>query len=467
MGIRHIRYFSGSSKAQLPRGVIERMSRWARWLFLMGVLSWVTTTRAVVLWSDLGTTLVHNTGAGYDILAGAVKEDESSTNTLYFKFRVNPLSDASTEEYFAAFELYEGDKERLGMGNGLKAWAYSAFRADAAGESHEGSDYVDFHSSRPEAPTVGTSFTYENPHRGIECSIVFKVQYVPGDDDLVTVWLNPDLGHGATEAAQPESLITRFRANATFNEIHLRHGGGGDGWIFSELAIATSFEDFVAVNGNESGVANGGLGREEPVFTFRCWQSEQGLPQDRVRTAGANKRGLPLGGNGRRRGALRRHAVCIFRFAGRVAQRARAHFVWRQPGGVWIGSAGEGLIRWQGGRLRTFTMADGLPSDSISALAEDGEGRVWIGTEAGLALWENGHLTTLKAAGGFKGKPITALFKDPKGGMWLGATGAGVFNFQAGRFIPLEDAATKELLQDPHCLLVWTRRGESGLACGR
>ena len=34
------------------------------------------TTRAVVLWSDLGTTLIHDTGEGYDILGGAVKEDD-------------------------------------------------------------------------------------------------------------------------------------------------------------------------------------------------------------------------------------------------------------------------------------------------------------------------------------------------------------------------------------------------------
>ena len=165
-----------------------------KWLLMLLTIICANTTRAVVLWSDLGTTLVHNTGEGYDILGGAVKEDDSSTNTLYFKFRVDPLSDASTEEYFAAFELYEGDKERLGVGNALKAWAYSAFRADATGESQEGSDYIDLHSSRPEPSTPGISIIYENPHRGIECTIVFKVQYVPGGDDLVTVWLNPDLG---------------------------------------------------------------------------------------------------------------------------------------------------------------------------------------------------------------------------------------------------------------------------------
>src|SRR5215469_1001070 len=245
--------------------MVEMISRYTKWPLTLAILACACATHATVLWSDLGTTLVHNTGQGYDILGGTVKEDDSSTNTLYFKFRVDPLSDASTEEYYAAFELFEGEKERLGIGNALKAWAYSVFRADATGQSHEGSDYVDLHSSRPEPSAPGTSIIYENPHRGIACTLVFKVQYVAGGDDLVTVWLNPDLGPGATEAAQPENLITQFKANASFNEIHLRHGGGGDGWIFSDMAIATSFDDLVAMNGNETRMGNHELPKEESL----------------------------------------------------------------------------------------------------------------------------------------------------------------------------------------------------------
>src|SRR6185437_12345950 len=50
---------------------------------------------------------------------------------------------------------------------------------------------------------------------------------------------------GATEGNQPKGLTTQFRANAAFDEIHLRHSGLGRGWIFSDMAIATSFEDFI------------------------------------------------------------------------------------------------------------------------------------------------------------------------------------------------------------------------------
>ena len=447
------------------------MTRRFEWPLILGILICAHVARGVVLWSDLGTTLVHNSGEGYDILGGAVKEDDSSTNTLYFKFRVDPLSDASTEEYFAAFELYEGDKERLGVGNALKAWAYSAFRADANGESHEGADYIDLHSSRPEPAPPGTSIIYENPHRGIECTIVFKVQYVPDGDDLVTVWLNPDLGPGATEAAQPESLITRFRANASFNEIHLRHGGGGDGWIFSDMAIATSFSDFVAPNGNEPSLANRGLGSLEPFFSFRYWQSEQGLPQDRVRALAQTRDGYLWVGTDD--GVSRFDGVRFVSFGlpeGLPSGPVRT-LLGDSDGTLWIGSVGEGLIHWQAGHLTTITMADGLPSDSISALAEDNEGRLWIGTDTGLALWQGGHLVKFNAAKEFNGKSITALFNDRQGNMWVGVAGVGVFKFHAGKFIPLEDAATKELLQDPHCLLVdqkgrvWIGAGDDFVLC--
>src|SRR5712691_3204667 len=75
-----------------------------------------TPASAVILWNDPDSTLVHETGAGTDILGGAVKRDDSANDTLYFKFHVDPLSDRDTEEYSAAFELFEGDTGRLGIG---------------------------------------------------------------------------------------------------------------------------------------------------------------------------------------------------------------------------------------------------------------------------------------------------------------------------------------------------------------
>ena len=458
------RYAASLPPYNVP-GCIQLRLRFARFCLLaIALLSWARPAAAVILWSDLATTLVHETGDGTDILGGTLKEDDSSTNTLYFKFHVDPLSDASTEEYFAAFELYEGDRERLGVGNALKAWAYSAFKADATGASYEGADYINLRSSKPEQSTSpGTFLYYENPHRGIECTIVFKVQYIANGEDIITVWLNPDLGPGASESAQPDTLITKLRANASFNEIHLRHGGGGDGWIFSDMAIATSFSDFVTVSGSEPAGVN--LGAGKLPFTFRSWQRQQGLPQDLIRVIAQTRDGYLWVGTDD--GVARFDGVKFASFGlpeGLHSGSVRTLFG-DSRGTLWIGSGGGGLIRRQDGRFTSFTMKDGLPSDSITALAEDAEGRLWIGTDAGLAVWQDGRPDLAAVTGRFKGRAITALFKDRAGNMWIGAPGAGVFEFQSGKIIQLTDVTVEGLLQDPRCLLV-DKRGRLWIGAG-
>lgn len=201
---------------------------------------------AAILWSDKGGQLIHETGPGTNILGGAVKRDDNSSDTLYFKFHVDPLSDMGTEPYFAGFQLFEGDTARLGVGNSRHAWAYSAFNTSETGTNKDAViGDIDLHSSREEFFESNNIAPYELPRRGTGRTIVFRVQYVPGTDDVVTVWMNPSLAKGATAGNQPNGLTTIFRADASFDQIRLRHGGLGEGWIFSDMAIATSFEDFI------------------------------------------------------------------------------------------------------------------------------------------------------------------------------------------------------------------------------
>ena len=208
--------------------------------------------RAKILWSDPDARTVHSTGAGVDILGGAVKRTGTNNDALFFKFHVDPLSDQGSEPYFAGFQLFEGDEERLGVGNALKAWGYSAFMTSETNSAEAVAGEFDLNSTRPEYDSHGRFKSYELVHQHKERTIVFKVQYVPGTDDVVTVWLEPNLGRGATEDNQSQRLTSKFKARATFDQIRLRHGkgetgNGGDGWIFSDMAIATAFDDFVVV----------------------------------------------------------------------------------------------------------------------------------------------------------------------------------------------------------------------------
>jgi signal transduction histidine kinase len=204
---------------------------------------------AKILWSDPDARTVHNTGAGADILGGVVKRTATNNDALYFKFHVDPLSDQAAEPYFAGLQLFEGGEERLGVGNAPEAWGYSAFATAETGPSNSIYFPGEFNlkSAHPEPANLGLFRPYELVRQGVERTIIFKVQYVPGGDDVVTVWLNPNLGRGATDDNQRESLTTKFKAKATFDQIRLRQSGGGNGWSFSDMAIATSFDDFVMV----------------------------------------------------------------------------------------------------------------------------------------------------------------------------------------------------------------------------
>ena len=214
--------------------------------------NWGLPARAKILWSDPDARTVHNTGVGADILGGAVKRTDTNNDALYFKFHVDPISDQAAEPYFAGLQLFEGDQERLGVGNALEAWGYSAFMTAEKGPSNSVAGEYNLKSAHPEPFRLGMYWPYELVRQGVERTIIFKVQYVPGDEDVVTVWLNPNLDRGATDKNQPENLTTKFKARATFDQIRLRQGkgdtgDGGKGWIFSDMAIATSFNDFVVV----------------------------------------------------------------------------------------------------------------------------------------------------------------------------------------------------------------------------
>jgi signal transduction histidine kinase len=223
--------------------------------------------RAVILWSDPGSRVIHATPYGNDILGGHLRRDDKANDVLYFKFRVDPLSDPADESYLALFQLVETNQMRLGVGNAMEAWGYSAAYASETGPSNKPpneliyreaayNDASEFNlqSSHPEAIGMGKFFPYELPNHNHPRTIVFRVQYVPGGEDLVTVWLDPNLTHGATAENQPDNITTKFKAKATFDEIRLRHGGnggiqhdGGNGWIFSDMSIATSFNDYVII----------------------------------------------------------------------------------------------------------------------------------------------------------------------------------------------------------------------------
>lgn len=202
-------------------------------------LGWGSDVSAVVLWSHPETVLVRDNGNGEDILRGALKpQNSNSVGTLYFRIRVDPIADTATKwvkQFEAGFMLVEQGQEHLGIGNSYGAMAYSALNVPKAPKN-----FQDLISRVPDFP-----FTYEYMRAGTPRYLVLKIEYVPRQEARVTAWLDPDLSIGMPEFNQPTNIMVRFEANACFDEFRLIHRGYGGGWKFSQMMVATTFEDLL------------------------------------------------------------------------------------------------------------------------------------------------------------------------------------------------------------------------------
>ncbi|PWF48654.1 response regulator [Massilia glaciei] len=101
-------------------------------------------------------------------------------------------------------------------------------------------------------------------------------------------------------------------------------------------------------------------------------------------------------------------------------------------GFIWIGTQ-RGLARWDGYRMRNFlhktSDRSSLPADFIQSLHVDQQGRLWVGTSnAGAAMFDKANERFVRYPAGPKGlssAAVNAISSDGRGGIWFG-TAAGL-----------------------------------------
>jgi ligand-binding sensor domain-containing protein/signal transduction histidine kinase len=98
-------------------------------------------------------------------------------------------------------------------------------------------------------------------------------------------------------------------------------------------------------------------------------------------------------------------------------------------GYVWIGTE-AGLARFDGVRFTIFDKQNTpqIKSNYVRALLADSQGALWIGTAEGLVRRLNGSFTLFTTNEGLPSNTIQAILEDRKGNLWVAtATGLGLF----------------------------------------
>lgn len=184
-----------------------------------------------------------------------------------------------------------------------------------------------------------------------------------------------------------------------------------------------------------------GLARYDGVGT-RVWRHDpsdpQGLPGNNVQALmvdAVDRVWIAVEGAGISVLDARRQAFTHYRKATHPAIGSDDTWAFaRQGATVWFGTYEGGLHRMEGnGRIQRYhhdlESADGLPSDTILALAMDASGVLWIGTDAGLARLQGGAIQRVRMPGADLA-PLVYSIGLQADGLWVG-TAAGVWRRNA------------------------------------
>src|SRR6478752_3520409 len=76
--------------------------------------------------------------------------------------------------------------------------------------------------------------------------------------------------------------------------------------------------------------------------------------------------------------------------------------------------------------VRTWQTSDGLPQNTVNALAQTKDGFLWVATNAGLARFDGTRFRNFGLQDGLRSVQLTALAEDASGALWIGTVGGGV-----------------------------------------
>ena len=204
----------------------------------------------------------------------------------------------------------------------------------------------------------------------------------------------------------------------------------------------------------------------ERAGAMRIWHNTDGLPSDSVTAVLQTHDGFLWVGT----------SAGLVRFDGinftelRLAAAATDHPVHitalceDSQGGLWIGTQEQGLFELRQGIIGHFTTVQGLPDNHVTSLAAGSRGVVWIGSPSGLGLWSGGRFKSFTPEDGLPDKFVTGVNVAPSGTIWI-TTRVGMCRFIGDRLVPYT-FQTESQGRSPEYLGIYEDRGGNLWAFG-
>ncbi len=215
--------------------------------------------------------------------------------------------------------------------------------------------------------------------------------------------------------------------------------------------------------------------KAQSQYRFDQWTSDNGLPQNSVRTIVRTRDGYLWMGTFE--GLARFDGVDFTVFDLGNTPELKSNYIEAliedRRGNLWIAVDGGGLVQYKDGKFHRYSKIEGLASNIATSLFEDSAGNIWIGTENGVSVFINGRFTNYSIKDGLPSENVRTISGDDSGRIWVGTTN-GLAVFENGRLAPfaendrLTDTNIRSLYwEDGQRLWVGTTKGLSLIENGK
>lgn len=85
--------------------------------------------------------------------------------------------------------------------------------------------------------------------------------------------------------------------------------------------------------------------------------------------------------------------------------------------------------------VTNYSIAEGLPSNTVYDLVQDHDGYIWIGTDAGLCRYDGQYFKTYTSEDGAPDIEILDLFVDSQNRIWCNSYNGKIFFIKNNKFL--------------------------------